>query len=87
MQRSSDGRVLVSVASGPLQGYLCQTVQDRDGVRYVNGLPQEKGVNDIEPVGEIFQLNGYEGQSGPIGPIRYLSALQESEVIVWGRRN
>lgn len=54
-------------------------------VTYVNGLLQERGKNDLAKVGEISKLPGGKSDTGPLGPFAYLSSIQDSEVIVWGK--
>lgn len=61
------------------------TIQ-RDGRRVVNGLPQGRGSGetDLFPVGHLSRLPGGASQTGPLGPLAYLAALRESEVVLWG---
>ncbi len=66
---------------------LCQTLQIKDGVRFVNGFPQGKmgiGRNDFSPVGEINSLGVDKSETGPLNPMAYLAVLQASEVVTWG---
>ncbi len=63
----------------------CQTVKVIDGVTFVNGAEQERGRNDLAPVGEIISLPGNQSETGPLGPFAYLRTIQESEVVVWAK--
>src|SRR5436190_13322351 len=64
-----------------------------DGKKLVNGRPQSAGATkssgdekwDLEPVGHVSALPGGKTQTGPLGPLEYLSTLQQSEVILWER--
>ncbi len=57
-----------------------------DGKKLANGLPQGKGkgMTDLAPVGRVLQLPDGRTQTGPLGPLSYLSTLQESEIELWG---
>lgn len=58
------------------------------GPKIVNGLPQrEKGKpgNDLFTVGHISHLPDGETQTGSLGPLGYLSTLQRSEIVLWGK--
>jgi len=52
---------------------------------YVNGLLQERGKNDLAKVGEILKLPDGKSDTGPLGPFAYLSTIQGSEIVVWGK--
>jgi cation/acetate symporter len=65
------------------------TVQP-DGKKLINGLPQSAAARDAdEPkwdlasVGHVSRLPGDLAQTGPLGPLEFLSTLQQSEVILW----
>ncbi len=63
-----------------------QTVTIRpDGTKLVNGLPQGRGGGeaDLRPVGHVSKLPGGQSETGPLGPVEFLSTLRESEVILW----
>jgi cation/acetate symporter len=51
----------------------------------VNGKPHGKkeGEADLRPVGHITKLPGDKTETGPLGPIEYLSTLQQSEIVLW----
>jgi len=57
-----------------------------NGKVLANGLPQGKGKGetDLKPVGRVLKLSGDRTETGPLGPISFLSTLQESEVELWG---
>lgn len=52
---------------------------------FINGKPQGKGEGqaDLRPVGHVSKLPGDKTETGPLGPIEYLSTLQQSEVVLW----
>jgi cation/acetate symporter len=56
-----------------------------DGSKLINGLPQGHGEGqaDLRPVGHISKLSGGASQTGPLGPIGFLSTIRESEVVLW----
>src|SRR5205085_4729482 len=56
-----------------------------DGRVLVNGSPQGRlpGEQDLRPVGHVSKLPGGVQETGPLGPIEFLSTLQQSEVILW----
>ena len=62
-----------------------QVVKVVDGVTFINGTKQTKGKHDLAPVGEIVNMPGLRGDSGPVGPFEYLRTIQNSDVIVWGK--
>ncbi len=60
-----------------------QTVTIRpDGAKLVNGSPQSAS-NDLRPVGHVSKLPDGQTETGPLGPVEFLSTLRESEVILW----
>jgi len=63
---------------------ICQTVKTIDGVKLINGVPQKRGEVDLQPVGEIMWYSDSENETGPLGPISYLTTLQNSVVVVTG---
>ena len=56
-----------------------------DGRVLVNGLPQGIGPDegDLRPVGHVSKLPGGQTATGPLGPLEFLSTLQQSEVVLW----
>jgi cation/acetate symporter len=55
-----------------------------DGKRIVNGLPQGASKEaDFWPVGHISKLPDGKLETGPLGPLEFLSTLQQSEVVLW----
>jgi cation/acetate symporter len=59
-----------------------------DGKRLVNGRPQQSGsaemaANDLLPVGHISKLPGGVTETGPLGPMEFISTLSKSDVVVW----
>lgn len=55
------------------------------GARIVNGKPQGRGEGetDLWPVGDISKLPDGKTETGPLGPLEFLSTLQQSEVVLW----
>lgn len=65
----------------------CQTViRTADGQVLVNGQPKgtRKGEPELHPVGHVSRLPGEATATGPLGPLKYLQTLHDSEVILWG---
>lgn len=61
-----------------------------NGQRLVNGSPQSagdpktgEGRNDLRPVGNVVGLPGGAERTGPLGPLKYLSVLHDSEIAIW----
>lgn len=64
----------------------CQTVTfTKDGKKFVNGKPQGRGEGegDLFPVGSVVQLPGDKQSTGPLGPLSFLSTLDQSTVLLW----
>ncbi len=60
-----------------------QTVTIRpDGTKLINGSQQGTS-NDLRPVGHVSKLPDGQTETGPLGPVEFLSTLRESEVILW----
>ena len=59
-----------------------------DGRTLVGGLPlgTGKGQAHLHPVGHISRLPGDKKETGPLGPLEFFSTLQESEIVLWGKR-
>lgn len=65
----------------------CQTVTiDKEGNKLVNGKPQSKE-NDLHPIGRISKLPDDKEKSGPVGLLSFFSTLQESEVVLWRKKD
>jgi len=59
-----------------------------DGTVLVDGRRQAAD-HDLRPVGTILRLPerfGGETSTGPLGPVAYLAALQESTIVTWSSR-
>ncbi len=82
----SNGQGVVVVRDEEQTGQLvvCQVVKTVNKVKQINGRPQKKGEVDLKRVGEILKLSSGDSASGPLGPLSYLTTLQDSEVIVTG---
>ena len=63
-------------------------VVQKDGTKLVNGIPHGKGEGkaDLRPVGHVSQLPGGKTETGPLGPLEYLATLQQSEVVLWAKK-
>lgn len=57
----------------------------KNGRKLINGLPQGKqaGEADLLPVGYASQLPGGVEQTGPLGPVSFLTTMQDTEVVLW----
>src|SRR4029453_6377960 len=62
-----------------------QTLQVRDGRKYVNGRIQSRGPDksDFFPVGEVRSLPKSNSSTGPLDPASYIATLQHSDIITW----
>ena len=59
-----------------------------DGTVLVDGVPQSKD-RDLRPVGTILRLPEQFGDArstGPLGPLAYLSALEDSTIVTWSSK-
>lgn len=89
-QDISTGRISVySVSVGETETtlYEAQTVTKKpDGQVLVNGEPKgtQKGEAELHPVGYLSKLPDGEEKTGPLGPVSFLSTMQDSEVMLWG---
>jgi len=56
-----------------------------DGTTQVNGLPHGRnpGEADLQPVGYVSKLPGGVEATGALGPVAFLRAIQDSEVVLW----
>ena len=59
-----------------------------DGKVLVNGKPHghRDGQADLPPVGHVTKLPGGSSETGPLGPLEFLSTLRESDVILWSKK-
>lgn len=46
----------------------------------------KEGQANLRPVGHISQLPDGKTETGPLGPLTYLSTLQQSEIVVWEKK-
>jgi cation/acetate symporter len=59
-----------------------------DGTVLIDGQPQSKD-HDLRPVGTIVRLPerfGGARSTGPLGPLDYLSALEDSTIVTWSSK-
>jgi cation/acetate symporter len=56
-----------------------------DGHKLVNGLPHGTGPGeaDVRPVGHVSRLPSGKMETGPLGPIEFISTIRESEIVLW----
>ncbi|MDP9173468.1 MAG: cation acetate symporter [Planctomycetota bacterium] len=58
-----------------------------NGKKLANGRPQghdaSKGQGDLYFVGQIAKLAGGKTETGPVGPIDFITAIRDSTVILW----
>lgn len=59
-----------------------------DGKKLVNGKPQGhgEGEGDLRQVGHVSKLPGGVSETGPIGPIKFLDTVRESEIVLWSSK-
>ena len=74
------------------ESYPMQTLTvTSDGKRLVNGLPQGgENHHDLKPIGFVTAIKAKDPsgaaptmQTGPLGPLDFLKAIQESEIQTW----
>lgn len=55
------------------------------GYTLIDGYPQGTGPGerDLRPVGQVVKLPGDVKATGPLGPLEFLSTLQESDIALW----
>jgi len=62
-----------------------QTVLKKpDGMLLVNGRPQSEK-NDLHPVGTVAALPDGKRETGPLGPLEFISTLQNSKIVTWSK--
>lgn len=56
-----------------------------DKKRQVNGFPygDQEGERQLRPVGNVGSLPGGQSETGPLGPLSFLSTLQASQIVLW----
>lgn len=81
--RDSQGKIAPFRAE---KGMLSETqwMTKRGSVTSVNGVPKSSG-GALFPVGHILQLPSRKEYTGPLGPGEFLSTLEHSEVVLWGK--
>ncbi|QDT52972.1 Cation/acetate symporter ActP [Caulifigura coniformis] len=95
----ADGRILVlRLSPDGKQVGVCQTSFVKDGVKFVNGRPQQLGEvdkatgkwddtqkNDFDPVGEIVLPDSSKPVEAFLSPTAYISTLAKSDVVTWSK--
>jgi cation/acetate symporter len=64
----------------------CQTQTiTKDGKKLVNGKPWGKGEGEADffPVGTVVKLPGDAKSTGPLGPLSFLTTLEQSTMLLW----
>jgi cation/acetate symporter len=79
----------------PIEGssdeeFLLREGQSRtvlDSQILIGGVPMGTGPDQrqLRPVGAISKLPGGVAETGPLGPISYLTTLADSEIMLWGK--
>ena len=54
----------------------------------VNGAEKgtKKGEPELKPIGHLSRLPNSQKETGSLGPLAFLSTLQQSEIILWGKK-
>lgn len=62
-----------------------QTVELKDGVKWIDGVEQGKkfGEHDLKSVGRIVELPNQQTETGPIGPIAFIKTISQSKIEIW----
>lgn len=62
--------------------------KNTEGQTIVNGLPLGTGPDQaqLHPVGRVTRLPNDQKSTGPLGPLSFISTLQNSEVVLWGNQ-
>jgi cation/acetate symporter len=83
--KDAAGRVAVWRKEGAMLSEAQTLTVLKNGRKLANGLPRGKqaGEADLLPVGYASKLPGGVEQTGPLGPISFLTTMQDSEVILW----
>lgn len=56
-----------------------------DGAVLIDGQPQSAD-HDLRPVGSVLSLPDGKTTTGPLGPLSYLSTLEDTTVVTWSKR-
>jgi len=62
--------------------------KQKDGQILISGLPEGKDPGEamLYPVGRVSRLPGGEQKTGPLNPLSFFKALEQSEVILWRKK-
>jgi cation/acetate symporter len=76
-----------TIADKQIMLYEGQMIEDRLGadgklVMFINGQQREKGKNELHPIGYVSKLPEGKTSTGPIGPLKFFSVLNDSEVVL-----
>ncbi len=58
----------------------------KEGKPLMEEMSTVGGKGEVQPIGHLATLPNGEKRTGPLGPIAYLSTLQQSEVVLWGSK-
>ena len=89
--KNADGSIVAwrKISSSPDMYAEAQTLSESaDHKTFVNDKPQgtdkSKGELDLYAVGQISKLPDGKASTGPLGPLEYISKIQNSEIVLWG---
>jgi cation/acetate symporter len=74
------------VRAGEIYAVRTQVQTKHGDQMLVNGKPQSKQ-NDLHPVGTVAVLPGGKRETGPLGPLEFISTLQNSTIVTWAKGN
>lgn len=86
-QQSGNERLLFKADPTDATTYLeTQTISQTANLSFINNIPRGLGDNqaNLQPVGHMARLPDGKTETGPLGPLQFLSTLQNSEVVLWG---
>jgi cation/acetate symporter len=65
-----------------------QTLVESSAGKLVNDVPQGRGPGqgDLRLVGQVVRLPDGAKETGPLGPFKFLSTLQKSDVVLWSSK-
>ena len=77
----------------PIEGFRQVLLRQAQALRetqdrvFIDGAPRGTGEGEkqLMPVGSLSELPGEQEETGPLGPISFLTTISKSEVLLWGR--
>lgn len=78
-----------TVDTGQIRLHEGQALTKTGSGLLVNGVPKgrKKGEPELHPVGYISHLSEGQTQTGPLGLFSFFSRLQDSTVVLWGKKD